>query len=43
MQFNGFDATQVEPNAVMEPIPAGWYKAVIVGSEEAKILVAISS
>ena len=34
MQFNGFDATQVEPNAVMEPIPAGWYKAVIVGSEE---------
>jgi len=34
MQFNGFDATQIEPNAVMEPIPAGWYKAVIVGSEE---------
>lgn len=34
MQFNGFDASQVEPSAVMEPLPAGWYKAVITASEE---------
>jgi hypothetical protein len=34
MQFNGFDANQVEPNAVYEPLPAGWYKAVITTSEE---------
>lgn len=34
MQFNGFDASTVEPSAVMEPLPAGWYKAVIIASEE---------
>ena len=34
MNLSGFDASQVEPNAVYEPIPAGWYKAVITGSEE---------
>lgn len=34
MQFNGFDANQVDPNTVMEPLPAGWYKAVITASEE---------
>lgn len=34
MQFNGFDANQVDPLVVMEPLPAGWYKAVITTSEE---------
>jgi hypothetical protein len=34
MQFNGFDANQVDPNVVYEPLPAGWYKAVITSSEE---------
>lgn len=34
MQFNGFDANQVDPNVVYEPLPAGWYKAVITTSEE---------
>lgn len=34
MQFNGFDANQVDPNVAYEPLPAGWYKAVITGSEE---------
>ena len=34
MQFNGFDANQVDPSVVMEPLPAGWYKAVITTSEE---------
>lgn len=34
MQFNGFDANQVDPNVAYEPLPAGWYKCVIVGSEE---------
>ncbi len=34
MQFNGFDANQVDPSVSHEPIPAGWYKAVITTSEE---------
>ena len=34
MQFNGFDANQVDPNVAYDPLPAGWYKAVITGSEE---------
>jgi hypothetical protein len=34
MQFNGFDANQVDPNVAYEPLPAGWYKAVITTSEE---------
>ena len=34
MDLTGFDANNVEPNAPREPIPAGWYKAVISGSEE---------
>jgi hypothetical protein len=34
MELNGFDANTVEPNQPLEPIPAGWYKAVITASEE---------
>lgn len=34
MDLHGFDATTVEPNAVLEPIPAGWYTAVFTASEE---------
>lgn len=34
MDLQGFDATQVEPNAPREVLPAGNYKAVIVGGEE---------
>lgn len=34
MQFNGFDASTVDPNVALEPLPAGWYKAVITASEE---------
>lgn len=34
MNLNGFDASQVEPNAVYEPLPAGWYKVVFTKSEE---------
>lgn len=34
MNLNGFDANSVEPNASMDPIPAGWYKAVFTASEE---------
>jgi hypothetical protein len=34
MDLNGFDANNVEPNAPREPVPAGWYKAVITSSEE---------
>ena len=34
MQFNNFDANTVDPNVAYEPIPAGWYKAVIAASEE---------
>lgn len=31
--LNGFDATQVEPNATFDPIPAGKYLAAITESE----------
>lgn len=34
MDLNGFNAEEVEPNAPREPVPAGWYKAVITNSEE---------
>lgn len=34
MDLSFFDANEVEPSAPREPIPAGWYKAVIVESEE---------
>lgn len=34
MQFDNFDANSVEPNKPLDPLPAGWYKAVIVESEE---------
>ena len=34
MELNGFNAADIEPNASRDPIPAGWYKAVITESEE---------
>jgi len=34
MDLNGFNAETVEPNQAYEPLPAGWYKAVITESEE---------
>ena len=34
MELNGFDANNVDPAGSREPIPAGWYKAVITESEE---------
>jgi len=34
MDLQGFDAESVEPNEPRDPIPAGWYKAVIAASEE---------
>jgi hypothetical protein len=34
MELNGFDANNVDPSESREPIPAGWYKAVITQSEE---------
>ncbi len=34
MDLTGFNATEVEPNAPREPVPAGWYKAVISETEE---------
>lgn len=34
MELNGFNAAEVEPNAPRDPIPAGWYKAVITESIE---------
>ena len=34
MDLNGFNAENVEPNAPRDPIPAGWYKAVIEATEE---------
>ncbi len=34
MDLTGFDANAVEPNASRDPIPAGWYKAVITESME---------
>lgn len=34
MELQGFNANQVEPAQSREPVPAGWYKAVIMESEE---------
>lgn len=34
MDLSGFNAENVEPNAPRDPIPAGWYKAVIEATEE---------
>lgn len=34
MELNGFNANEIEPQASREPIPAGWYKAVITESLE---------
>ena len=34
MDFQNFDANTVEPNVAYEPLPAAWYKCVIVSSEE---------
>lgn len=34
MELFGFDASQIEPNAPRDPIPAGWYKAVVSESIE---------
>lgn len=31
--LSGFDANEVEPQGVFEPIPADWYNVMIVGSE----------
>ena len=34
MELTGFNANEVDPAQSREPIPAGWYKAVITESEE---------
>jgi hypothetical protein len=34
MDLNGFDASEIEPAATYEPLPADWYKAVITTTEE---------
>jgi hypothetical protein len=34
MDLHGFNAAEVEPTVSYEPMPAGWYKAVITASEE---------
>lgn len=34
MDLNGFNANEIEPQQSREPVPAGWYKAVITESEE---------
>jgi hypothetical protein len=34
MDLHGFDANAIEPQQSLEPIPAGWYRAVITASEE---------
>lgn len=34
MELAGFDANTVEPTSDFEPLPAGWYKAVITESLE---------
>ena len=34
MDLNGFNANNVDPNTTFDPIPAGWYKAIITASEE---------
>jgi hypothetical protein len=34
MDLTGFDANTVDPAASREPVPAGWYRCVIVAEEE---------
>jgi hypothetical protein len=34
MDLNGFNAAEIDPNTVYEPIPAGWYKVVFTEAEE---------
>jgi len=34
MDLSGFDANEIEPNAPATPVPAGWYRAVFIASEE---------
>ena len=34
MNLNGFNALEIEPSALYEPLPADWYKAVITDTEE---------
>lgn len=34
MELMGFNAANIEPNAPRDPIPAGWYKAVVSESIE---------
>jgi hypothetical protein len=34
MELHGFNANEIEPIADYEPLPAGWYKAVITESKE---------
>lgn len=34
MKFNNFDANTIEPSEAYDLIPAGWYKAIIVESEQ---------
>lgn len=34
MDLHGFDASTVEPQQSLEPLPAGWYRAVITDSLE---------
>lgn len=34
MELTGFNAQTVEPSQSLDPVPAGWYKAVITESEE---------
>ncbi|NBT30477.1 MAG: DUF669 domain-containing protein [Rhodobacteraceae bacterium] len=34
MELTGFNADTIEPNTAFEPLPAGWYKAVITESAE---------
>jgi hypothetical protein len=34
MDLHGFNAAEIEPAASYEPLPAGWYRAVITASEE---------
>jgi hypothetical protein len=34
VQLDNFDASQVEPNSGFDPLPAGWYEAVIIDSQQ---------